>query len=178
MNDEIWKDIKGFEGLYQISNLGNIKSLPRKRYSGAGKYYIQQEKIMKTYLKSCGYKSIKLKYPDGKYIHKDIHKLMAIAFIPNPDNLPQINHKNGIKTDNRIDNLEWCTPSHNAQHALNTGLKKPLQGEKHGRHILTEKEVIEIRKIKNINVIETAKKHGVHKDTIWCILKNKSWKHI
>ena len=101
---EIWKDIEGFEGLYQISNMGNVKSL---NYHRTGK-----ERIMKGRKDKDGYLLAHLS-KDGKAKNYQIHRLVAIAFIPNPDNLPVINHKNEIKSDNRVSNLEWCSYSYN-----------------------------------------------------------------
>lgn len=100
---EQWKDIKGYEGLYQVSNLGRVKS-----------FYNGKEQIMKG-AKRRGYPSVKLT-KDKKEKWWTIHRLVAEAFIPNPDNLPMINHKNEIKTDNRVENLEWCTAKYNTNY--------------------------------------------------------------
>lgn len=138
---EVWKDIEGYEGLYQVSNLGRIKSL-EKTYSGInGTSIHRSEFIMKM---SCvdGYMKIRL-HKDGKVENHRVHRLVAKAFIPNPENKPQVNHINTIKTDNRVwinedgsidyekSNLEWCTGKENAnnpltiQHFKNTGIHPP-----------------------------------------------------
>lgn len=101
---EIWKDIVGYEGKYQVSNLGRVKSL---NYGRTGK-----EKVLK-YEDNNGYLRVNL-CKNCKVKHYRIHRLVAQAFIPNPDNLPVINHKNEIKTDNRVQNLEWCTSQYNS----------------------------------------------------------------
>lgn len=115
---EIWKDIEGYEGKYQISNLGRIRSVKT------------QYKILKPDLyNGRGYANITLIKDDEKF-KTVIHRLVAKAFIPNPKDKPIVNHINGNKLDNRADNLEWCTESENAEHAYKTGLRKGLIGEK------------------------------------------------
>lgn len=111
MQDEIWKDIIGFEGLYQVSNFGNVKSLRNNINLSPAltrkKYYV---------VKLCYRLSSKSIF---------IHRLVATAFIANPENKPSVNHINGIKTDNMVENLEWCTNKENTIHAYKIGLKKP-----------------------------------------------------
>ena len=108
---EIWKDIEGYEGLYQISNYGVVKSL--KKYAGKS---LRKEKILKTYKDKDGYiKVILCKNSKTRFL--SIHRLLAEVFIPNPDNLPQINHKDENPLNNKVDNLEWCTQQHNVIHS-------------------------------------------------------------
>lgn len=114
---EIWRDIPEYEGLYQISNLGNIKSQHSNRMSGQ-----KPGKLLKVTLMKNGYMSLELRMGDTNKRHL-VHRLIAEAFIPNPNNKPVVNHINGIKTDNRIQNLEWCTQSENIRHAIDTGLR-------------------------------------------------------
>ena len=109
---EIWKDIKGYEGLYQISNYGNVKSLNYKR---TGK-----ERLMKPALQTNGYFFVWLCNKQNKCFF--IHRLVADAFIPNPDNLPCVNHKDEDKTNNHVNNLEWCTNKYNNEYG--TRLKR------------------------------------------------------
>ena len=101
---EIWKDIQGYEGLYQVSNLGNVKNKIQP--------YLKQEKIYKKFSNSNGYLFVGLR-KDKKRKFKYIHRLVAEAFIPNPNNLPQINHKDENKQNNCVNNLEWCTNKYN-----------------------------------------------------------------
>lgn len=110
---EIWKDIKGYEGLYEISNFGNIKSTRHGKV-----------KMLKTSTDKYGYKRINL-YKNGVVKIGYIHKLVINTFIENTNNLPCINHINGIKSDNNLTNLEYCTYSHNIKEAFRLGLKKP-----------------------------------------------------
>lgn len=123
--EEVFKDIKGYEGLYQASNLGRIKSLKRYRKNGYSGYY-QKEQIKKV-RNSHGYKLITL-YKNSKGTDYRVHRLVAEAFIPNPENKPQVNHINGDKTDNRAENLEWCTNGENQKHAIKNGLKYKVFG--------------------------------------------------
>ena len=113
--EEVWKDIKGYENLYQVSNLGRIKSLGRRSINKNGHIYYSKEKILKSTLTSHKYKVIGL-YKNRKSKQAYIHRLIAEYFIPNPENKPHINHKNGIRHDNRIENLEWVTCYENNKH--------------------------------------------------------------
>lgn len=112
--EEIWNDIIGYKYLYQISSNGNIKSL--KKLSSS------KEFIMRTYIDRNGYECISLTSKNIKKKYK-IHRLVAIAFIPNPENKTQVNHKDGIKTNNIYTNLEWSTPYDNIQHAIKNKLR-------------------------------------------------------
>lgn len=96
--EEIWKDIEGYEGLYQVSNLGRVRN--------------KHNKILRYRISNCGYYRYAL-CKDGKYKYLSIHRLVAEAFIPNPDNLPCVNHKDENKKNNFVDNLEWCTSAYN-----------------------------------------------------------------
>lgn len=118
---ELWQDIQGYEGFYMISNLGNIRSLARTTNTRIIGDFMRKEKILK-YGVTDGYKKVSLTR-DGKTRNFLIHRLIAIHFIPNPNNYPCINHKNSDRQDNRIENLEWCTYSHNNSHAHQFGFQ-------------------------------------------------------
>lgn len=115
MKNEIWKDIENYEGSYLVSNCGRIKSLKNGE--------TRKDKILKFIKNKCGYLYVNL-YKNNKYKSKTIHRLVAQAFIPNLNNLPQINHIDGNKENNNISNLEWCTRSENIKHAYKNGLHK------------------------------------------------------
>jgi hypothetical protein len=119
---EVWKDIKGYEGRYQVSNKGRVKSLPKRRGRGVG--YMCEENILKPTKHHHGYFIVNLR-ANGKGTTIEVHRLVAKAFICNPDNKPQINHINGIKTDNRTENLEWCTNGENQLHKYRVIGHKP-----------------------------------------------------
>ena len=112
MVDEIWKDIKDYEGLYQVSNLGRIRSLDRLVKHAFKGYSRLKGKIKPCRKNTHGYLNINL-CKDGKAKTLLIHRLVAQAFLPNPDNLPEVNHKDENKENNRVDNLEWCTSLYN-----------------------------------------------------------------
>lgn len=112
-DEEIWKDVIGYEGLYQISSMGKVKSLQQGNAIGSKITY--REKIMKPRLKKSGYYDVGLK-TKGRQKRFRINRLVAMHFIPNPENKPFVNHKEGIKSDNRMAKLEWCTHSENMEH--------------------------------------------------------------
>lgn len=114
---EIWKDIAGFEGLYQVSNFGRVKRIAQTHpvRNQVARFY--PEKILSTYINMHGYEMVQIK-KNGKHFGKQIHRIMAEAFIPNPRGLEQVNHRNGAKHDNRLENLEWISRRGNSLHAV------------------------------------------------------------
>lgn len=114
-------DLKGFEGLYQINNNGDVYSLPKKWILGMGGAMSHNGKILKKSIHKSGYITYGLR-KDGKHHKIYGHRLVAESFLINSGNKKEVNHKNGIKTDNRVENLEWVTSKENARHAQKTGL--------------------------------------------------------
>jgi|LGOV01.1.fsa_nt_gb hypothetical protein len=175
---EIWRDIKGYPN-YQVSNLGRIKSL--KRYVGvrSGSKRVVRERILKRHMSAKGYCNATLRL-NNKQHTKSFHRLVALAFIPNPKNKRTINHINGIKTDNRVENLEWNTYKENSIHAHKMGLASYKKGECNPTAKLKDKEVVEIIKLFNSNL--TLKKIGeMYNVSLWAIKDikyNRRWTHI
>lgn len=170
---EIWKPIKGYEGRYEVSTLGRVKSL--KRISD------QNHLLPERILKACNGKSDYLitgLRKDRKKKSYPVHRLVALTFLPNPENKQQVNHKNGVKHDNRLCNLEWVTPYENTKHALETGLSSST-GEKNNNSKLTKVDVLQIRENKNsLSVTQLSKEFGVGKAQISRIINRQLWQHV
>lgn len=126
---EIWSDVLGYEGLYQVSNLGKVKSMRRvvKRTSSSTR--IVPELILAISIQSRGYPVVTLA-KEGENKMRRVSRLVAIAHVPNPDNLPEVNHDDGIKINCAASNLSWMDRSGNLKHAYRTGLKPPPTGRK------------------------------------------------
>lgn len=114
--DETWKPIKGYEGLYEVSNLGNVRSVDKHLMCGK-QYCLLKGKPKKAYYTPMGYLMTDL-YKNGQGKKYYLHRLIAEAFIPNPNNLPCIDHINTVRDDNRLENLRWCTKKENANNPL------------------------------------------------------------
>lgn len=180
--EEIWKDILGYEDYYQVSNLGNIKSKDRNIVRNDFTY-LRKGKIFRKSIDSLGYEVVGLTI-NSKTINYKVHRLVAINFIPNLDNKLYINHIDGIKNNNWINNLEWCTSSENSLHAYKMGLRKaPIYDkskENSNSAKLTEIKVSEIRnkyipyKYSTKQLVE---EYNVSESCISHIIKNRSWKN-
>lgn len=118
-NIEIWKDIENYEGLYQVSNLGRVRSLERDVYYSNGAIHHLKEKILVKRIEKNGYQIVSL-YKNGKRKDMTIHRLVALAFISNPEDKPQVNHIDEVKTNNVVENLEWCSAQENVNHGTRT----------------------------------------------------------
>jgi hypothetical protein len=183
---DVWKDVIGYEGLYQVSNLGNVRSLDREIAPNNRVPYWRKGKICKQSKSNLGYMTVGFTVNNVK-VSKYVHRLVAEAFIDNINDYPQVNHIDCDKTNNRVDNLEWCTNSQNHTHASKNGLNKlhlhrvAYSGEKNGRSLLTKEQVLEIKQ-KYIpykySAKKLAKEYNVSESCITHILNNTSWKEI
>lgn len=167
MENEIWKDVVGYEGLYEVSNTGKVRNNKTK---------INKSIILDT----KGYVRVVL-YRNGKPIFKRVHRLVAKAFIANHLNKLQVNHIDGNKNNNYVSNLEWVTNQENMTHAIKNGLfdkqRNNNKGSKNNSAKLTEKQVLEIRN-STLSYSVLANKYGVDKSNIYLIVKRKKWKHL
>ncbi len=162
---EEWRDVVGYEGKYKVSNMGNVY----------GKKY---EKLLTPHIDKLGRKQVALCL-DGGIKAIRVHRLVAKAFIPNPENKPQVNHLDNNPSNNNVSNLEWCTPHENTQHMLKQGRCNPPVGERQGKHVLSNEIVSKIKELQNTKTyIEISHMFGLNKTTVYDIIKNKTWKHI
>lgn len=195
MQKEIWKDIKGYEMLYQASTLGRIKRL---EYTACRKnpknkqdmVFLVPEKILKCTPRSkFGHTVVSLS-KNGIVKNFSVHRLIAETFIPNPENKPQVGHIDNNPANNEVSNLEWNTQGENLKHCFKCG-RRNNKGENAPAHKLTEKDVLYIRKYykrgngknrgnryKHSNAKELAIMFGIQEKSISDIIRRYSWKHI
>jgi len=176
MNREVWKDVVGYEGVYQVSSLGRVKRV-------AGGMGATPGRILKPHRRPDGYLTANL-CRDGKPKQVRIHRLVAERFLgPAPSPRHEVNHKNGDKTDNRVENLEWVTRSENHTHAYRQLGRQaaPTKGEASNLSKLTRRDVVEIRKLwatGKYTLAELGEMFGVSKSNISMIVNRKTWQHV
>lgn len=176
---ENWKPVIGFENLYEVSDFGRVRSVDRIIISCNGVKRHFYGKILTPKLNKYGYPTLGL-WNCGKRTDCVIHRLVAKAFIENPNDYEQVNHLDGDKTNNHVDNLEWCDGFRNIQHAYELGLIPLQKGESHGGHKLTDNAVREIRRLRKCGYkySEIAIHYNVSDRTIGQICRGENWTHI
>lgn len=173
---ERWKPVVGFDGVYSISDLGRLRREVTASNSKAGF-------ILTPFRRPSGYCCYTV-WRDGKMRTLLVHRLIAQAFISNPDGKPHINHRDGVRSNNAIDNLEWCTARENVRHAMEVLGHVPFKGhqpfgERHYKARLTQQQVDDIRArhlAGRINQAAIGREFGVSKKTINSLIKGASWK--
>lgn len=169
---ETWKVVENFEGLYEVSNIGRIRSKKRQGSQGG---------VLVNTPNGTGYYMMRFQDRSrGLYVAELVHRVVAKAFIPNPENKPQVNHINSIRTDNRVENLEWVTNLENVRHSQAAGRFNHL-GENNNSAKLTEKQVVEIKlliKEGNFKDRYIGEIYGVSRENIRDIRLGKLWKHV
>jgi hypothetical protein len=175
----IWKTVKDYENIYLVSNTGIIKSVDHLVVHKNGRNRIQKGRILKTSISKKGYVQVSLS-KDNIRFHTGVHRVVAIAFIPNPNNLPEVNHKDGNKLNNEDDNLEWNTGSDNMIHAVLNHLINPNLGEKHHMSKISNKQIINLRNLhkSGLNNKELAKHYYISETAMSNILRKKTYKNI
>ena len=160
-----WKPLFDY---YEVSDTGLVRSIDRLVHGNKHSEYLKKGKIHRGRINDWGYHDVLL----NRKLHR-VHRLVAEHFIPNPENKPQVNHKNGIKMDNRVENLEWVTPSENCLHAVRNGLRRYDTGHKHPMAKLTSEQAEQIRKATGPRglIKKLAKEFGVGRNTIRAIRK-------
>lgn len=176
--EEIWKPVIGLEDAYEVSSLGNVRSLAREYFINGG-LYKKKAVLLKGSVSRNGYHRHTLSFLD-KRIYKNTHRMVAEAFITNPENKPQVNHIDGNKLNNSVFNLEWCDAAHNLNHAYKAGLAKGKSGVQNSMASLSEEQVLEIVALyKNgMKQVEIARIFGEKFQNISCIVNGKSWSSI
>ena len=180
MIEEIWKDIPGWEGSYQVSSLGRVRSIDRMVTAIDGKVHHRKGRFLKPRRTDRNYLNVVLSKTKSYQPSIRIHRLVALAFIgPPPDPKMEINHKNGVRDDNRVENIEWVTKSENVKHAFRIGLRC-WKGENHPTSKLTENQVLEIKRLirDGLGNTEIAKRYNVKHYTISKIRTGDNWPHV
>lgn len=179
---EEWRDIPDYVGKYTVSNLSRVKSLDRNVLCSDERILKIKGRIISQGInKQTGYLSVSV-WKNDKTKRFTTHRLVATAFIPNPENKPQVNHINSNRTDNRIQNLEWCNNSENVKHSYDFGDRESVKGESHFKCKLTNEKVLAIRRLYRLNPKlnrqKLGAKLGVTGMTITGIIYHQTWKHI
>lgn len=178
---EEWEDSPIFPERYEVSNLGKVRNKPylkTTRNINGTLTFLTTSKILKHSLDGSGYPQVVL-CKDGKRITRKVHRLVAIAFIPNPEGKPTVNHKDSDRCNNVIANLEWATQKEQVRHSFDYG-NKSCVGEKHPSAVLSERVVVEIRELRKsgLTCAQISEELGFKYHTVHKVLSGKNWSHV
>jgi predicted XRE-type DNA-binding protein len=177
---EIWKYIPSLKGFYMASNLGRLKRLERQVVYPKGGVRVFPDLILKSTVNPMGYVSVYISIEKSRRVYMT-HRLVGEAFLDNPENKPYINHKNSIRNDNRIENLEWCTAAENNQHAFDHGFGNVKSGE--GNHF-SKIKAEEVKKIYTMSIKgdmmqkDIASMFSITRSHVSSIKLKKAWKEL
>lgn len=180
MKGEEWKAIREFEGFYEVSNRGRVRSKARIVHHRRTHFRKVRERILSEGLNAAGYPQVDL-CRGGEERPRPIHSLVAEAFLGRRPQGHEVNHLDGNKANNRVENLAYVTPSENVRHAVRNGLRKSPRGEDHSQAKLSAAAVKRIRldyQRGGVTQMEIARRYAVSDKTISAIVTRRSWKHI
>lgn len=177
MQEEIWKDVVGYEGLYQVSNLGRVKHLYCVVITHSGLTRTINERVVKPRLQKNGYLVVDL-YKNNKRKESLLHRVVLEAFLPNPDNLPFVNHKDSNRQNCKVENLEWCTASYNTKYSYGNNNRRDKMNWKHGKDNANSKAVYAIDKDGNTVfrfdcIMDAERETGILNSNIVACLKGR-----
>lgn len=181
---EVWRYVPDWDGYYQVSNQGRVRSVERTAEYGTRSTKVKRcfqtwrGRILKLYLGRDGYHRVEFRR-NGKRTSYLVSRLVAIAFLPNPLNKPQVNHKNGVRSDNRVHNLEWATGKENVRHAVESGLMP--KGESKPTAVFCDSDIRKMRKMRNVDGLmlkEIAMLFKTDTGTVSKIARGLRWGHV
>lgn len=177
---EIWKDVKGFEGLYSVSDKGRVKSHDKKhKHFKNGAEYVRKGRILRPYKKKHGYLEVSLYDINRKPHYKLVHRIVAEAFLPKVNGAEVVNHKDHSKVNNKVENLEWCTQKENCGYSLKKGFYKV--GEEAHSAKMTRETVIECRKkyfVSGFSIKDLSNEYGLSYQNMNSLIKGESWRCV
>lgn len=177
---EQWKDIDGYEGIYAVSNLGRVKSLDRIVVYIDGRQHTYKEKILVQAISKVNGAYYVHLYKNQSRKNMIVHRLVAKAFILNPENKAEVNHIDGNRSNNTVENLEWSTKIENMHHAFRTGLINNT-GTNHGVNVYSDEKILHVKELLQEGKLtqkQIAEVTGVKKGTVEQVAQGKTWKHL